>query len=359
MSKLEIKITKTSLPKQKPDFKNNPPAFGKETTDHMFLMEYITAEQKWVNPRIEKYAPIEFELTTAAFHYGQTVFEGLKAYKSPAGDTLVFRPYENAKRFNKSAYRMCMPEMPEEYFVQAISELVALDSDWIPDEPGTALYIRPFMIASDNAIGLFIPARFLFAVVLCPVGAYISDGSNTVAMLVEEKYVRAAPGGTGFAKCGGNYAGSFRASQEAREKGYDQILWLDAVERKYIEEVGAMNIFFVIDGQIVTPKTGDTILDGITRKSVIEMLKDWGYSVSETKISIEEFEEAHKQGRVSEVFGAGTAAVITPIGKLTYKNNHMIFNGEKAGDISKRLYEELTGLQTGQKEDKFGWTIKL
>ena len=359
MSKVEIKVTKTKSPKQKPDFKNNPPAFGRQTTDHMFLMDYITSEERWENPRIEPYAPLEFDLTNSSFHYGQTIFEGMKAYKSPKGDTLIFRPYENAERFNKSAYRMCMPELDKDVFVQAISELVALDSHWIPNEQGTSLYIRPFMIANDSAIGVFMPARFLFAIILCPVGAYLSDGSKTVSMLVEENFVRAAPGGTGFAKCGGNYAGSFRASQEAEKKGYNQVLWLDAIERKYIEEVGAMNIFFVIDDKIVTPKLSDTILDGITRKSVINILEDWSYSVLQTSIAIDELEKEHKKGKVTEVFGAGTAAVITPIGQLNYKNNNMIFNSNKAGEITKRLYQELTGIQAGKKEDKFGWTVKV
>ena len=354
---MNIEISLTKKPKTKPNFGKDIIPFGKVITDHMFLLDYNN-QDNWHNPRISPHKPLELDPAAAVLHYSQTIFEGMKAYKSPTGEVLLFRPYENARRFNISAHRMFMPKIDEEIFVAGVKSLVEADKDWVPDLPGMSLYIRPFMFCTEATINLNYPETFLFSVLASPAGL-LTGSFTTTRILVEEEYVRAAPGGTGYAKCGGNYAGAMRAMFDAKSRGYDQVLWLDAIERKYIEEVSAMNIFFVIDGVVVTPAISNTILDGVTRKSVIEILKDWDIPVEERKISIQELAEAHKAGKVDEVFSVGTAAVVSPIGEITYSGNAMQFNNNEVGELTQNVYDELTGIQTGLREDTRGWTLKV
>ncbi|MCL1996711.1 MAG: branched-chain amino acid aminotransferase [Defluviitaleaceae bacterium] len=354
---MEIKMELTKNPKTKPVFGKDPMPFGKIFTDHMFLVDY-NHQDKWYNPRIVPHAPLILDPATVVLHYSQTIFEGMKAFKSPDDEVLLFRAYDNAKRFNVSAYRMHMPEIDEELFLEAVKTLVKIDKDWVPNLPGMSLYIRPFMIATEITVNLTYPENFMFCVLTSPVGL-LTGSFTTTRILVEEEYVRASPGGTGIAKCGGNYAGAMRAMFDANKKGYNQVLWLDAIERKYIEEVSTSNIFFVIDGTVVTPAISDTILDGITRRSLLALLKDWGIPIEERRISIQELVDAYKAGKVEEVFSSGTATVVTPIGQITYGDTDMEFNNNEVGPISKRLFEELTDIQKGVKPDPHGWITKI
>ena len=293
------------------------------------------------------------------FHYGQEMFEGLKAYKSEDGRTLLFRPDKNWERAKNSNVRLCMPEIPKELFLQALNDLVKLDADWIPTKPGTSLYIRPFMFATERAVGVHPSNAYKFMIILSPVGAYYPEGVNPVKIYVEDEYVRATKGGTGFAKCGGNYAASIAAQVKAEKLGYTQVLWLDGVERKYVEEVGTMNAMFIIDEKIVTAPCDGTVLPGVTRDSVIQLLKSWGYVVEERHLSIDELMEAGRNGRLQEAFGTGTAAVISPIGKLNYKGESITINDFQTGEITQRLYDTLTGIQWGKLEDCFHWTYEV
>ena len=353
---LNIRIEKTTAPKQKPDESNL--GFGKIFTDHMFVMNY-TEGQGWHDARIIPYGNLSLSPACMVFHYGQEMFEGLKAYKGADGEVRLFRPEMNAKRTNDTNKRLCIPELPVEDFVQAVSETVRVDKDWIPSAPGTSLYIRPFIIATDDFLGVAPSKTYLFIVILSPSGAYYSSGLAPVGIWIEDDYVRAVKGGMGFAKTGGNYAASLAAQVKAHDDGYSQVLWLDGVERKYIEEVGAMNIFFKINGTIVTPMLNGSILPGITRNSVIELCKSWGLPVEERKISVDELLEAQKNGTLEECFGTGTAAVISPVGKLRYKDDVMTINGGNIGEISQKLYDTVTGIQGGTVEDKFGWVTVL
>ncbi len=354
---MNIKIEKTQNPKQKPDFKSAL-GFGKIFTDHMFVMNY-TEGQGWHDARIVPYANLELSPASMVFHYGQEMFEGLKAYKGDDGKTRLFRPEMNAKRANASNDRLCIPRIPEEDFVEAIKALVKIDEDWIPTEPGTSLYIRPFVIATDDFLGVAPSKTYLFIIILSPSGAYYASGLEPVGIWIEDEFVRAVKGGMGFAKTGGNYAASLAAQVKAHDGGYSQVLWLDGVERKYIEEVGAMNIFFKIDGKIVTPMLNGSILPGITRDSVINLCKSWGLTVEERKVSAEELVQAQKDGKLEEVFGTGTAAVISPVGKLRYRDEVMLINDGKIGELSQKIYDTVTGIQWGRCEDKFNWTITL
>jgi len=354
---MNIQITRTTTPKQKPNPENGLP-FGRIFTDHMFMMEY-SPESGWHNPRIEPYAPLTLDPATSCLHYGQLVFEGLKAYKTHDGTINLFRPHDNANRFNESAARLCMPEIDPDMTVAAISRLLELDIDWMPSAPGTSMYIRPFMLATDGHIDLPPSQTYLFMVILSPVGHLYKDGLSPIKIFVEEEYVRAAKGGTGFAKCAGNYAGAALAAVTARAKGFNQVLWLDAVHRKYIEEVSAMNVFFVIDGTAVTPHSPGTILDGVTRNSVMEVLKDWGVPLEERPITIDELYAAHAAGKVSEVFCTGTAAVVSPIGEICWGDKPMHFSDGKIGELTQKLYDEITGIQTGARPDKFGWVVPI
>ncbi len=354
---MNISITKTTAPKQKPT-DESALGFGKIFSDHMFLMNY-TEGQGWHDPRIVPYGDLAFSPASMVFHYGQEMFEGLKAYRDDQGRARLFRPDMNAKRTNATNKRLCIPELPEEIFVEAVSELVRVDQDWIPSAPGTSLYIRPFIIATDDFLGVAPSKTYLFIIILSPSGAYYASGLAPVGIWIEDEYVRAVRGGIGFAKTGGNYAASLAAQVKAHDDGYSQVLWLDGVERKYIEEVGAMNIFFKIAGKIVTPMLSGSILPGITRNSVIEVCKHWGYEVEERKISVDELIAAQKDGTLEEVFGTGTAAVISPVGKLRYKDDVMTIGDGNIGEVSQKLYDTITDIQWGKTEDPFGWSVIL
>lgn len=355
---MQIKIEKTKNPKAKPT-DQSALGFGKYYTDHMFIMNYDEG-QGWHDPRIVPYAPFSLDPAAMVLHYAQEVFEGMKAYRSENGKILLFRPEQNMARMNRSNDRLCIPRIDEEFAVEAIKELVRVDSDWIPTAEGTSLYIRPFIFATDAHVGVHPAKHLIFSVILSPVGAYYPEGLNPVKIYVEDQFVRAVKGGVGFTKTGGNYATSLKAQDVAEQLGYTQVLWLDGVERKYVEEVGTMNVFFVLDGEVVTPslETG-SILSGVTRMSCVEILRDWGYTVSERRISIDELAAAYDEGRLLEAFGSGTAAVISPIGELRYGDKVMSINNGEIGALSQKLYDALTGIQWGKCPDKFGWTVAV
>ena len=353
----EITIERTQHPKQKPTDQTRL-GFGNYYTDHMFLMNYDEGKG-WHDPRIVPYGPIELDPAAMCLHYGQEVFEGLKAYRTEDGRILLFRPDRNMARLNSSNERLCIPAIDEAFAVEAIKKLVSVDQDWIPTAEGTSLYIRPFIFATEAQVGVHPAQELLFAIILSPVGAYYPEGLNPVKIYVEDKYVRAVRGGMGYTKTGGNYAASLTAQDEAEKVGYTQVLWLDGVERKYIEEVGTMNVFFVIDDEIVTPELQGSILPGVTRMSCIELLKKQGYKVSERRLSIEEVAEAADAGKLKEAFGSGTAAVISPIGELKWDEKVMTINNGEIGTISQHLYDTLTGIQWGKLPDPYGWTVEV
>ena len=350
---MNIEIIKTQTPKQKPDQKNL--GFGDYFTDHMFTMRY-TKGQGWHSPKIEPYAPIQMDPAAMVLHYAQEIFEGLKAYRSHEGKILLFRPDRNFARLNVSAKRLCIPQIDEEFAIKALEELVKIDADWIPTEPGTSLYIRPFIIAMDAHLGVRAANELLFTIILSPVGAYYKEGFNPVKIYIETELVRAVKGGTGFTKCGGNYAASLAGQEKAHELNYSQVLWLDGREHKYVEEVGAMNVFFKINGTVVTPSLEGSILSGVTRMSVIEMLKSKGYKVEERLLPVDELIAAAENGTLEEAWGTGTAAVISPIGELFCDGKVYKLNGGNIGETSQMLYDELTGIQWGKLPDTFGWT---
>ena len=353
----EIRVELTKNPKEKPQDQSKL-GFGNYYTDHMFLMNYDEG-QGWHDPRIVPYAPIALDPAAMCLHYGQEVFEGLKAYRTADGRILLFRPDRNMARLNVSNDRLCIPPIDEEFAIEAVKKLVLVDKDWIPTEEGTSLYIRPFIFAVDAHVGVHPAHHLIFAIILSPVGAYYPEGLNPVKIYVEDEYVRAVKGGMGFTKTGGNYAASLKAQAEAEKKGYTQVLWLDGVERKYIEEVGTMNVFFVIDDKVITPELRGSILSGVTRMSCIDILRSWGMKVSERKLSIEEVAKAAEEGRLKEAFGSGTAAVISPIGELRWGDDVMVINDGKIGEISAKLYDNLTGIQWGKLPDEFGWTVEV
>jgi len=328
--------------------------FGKHFTDRMLLVEWKTG-QGWCDARIKPYEPFVLDPACTVFHYAQEIFEGLKAYKWADGRIALFRPEMNARRFNQSAERICMAEVPEELFLKGIEQLVSLEREWIPTADGTSLYIRPTMIAVEPVLGVHPSNHYYFYVILSPVGAYYAAGFNPVNILVEDYYVRAVPGGTGEAKTGGNYASSLKAGLEAKKKGYDQVLWLDGKERRFIEEVGAMNMFFAYGNRIVTAPLTGSILSGVTRDSVLKLAPTLGYQVEERPIDVNELFSDIKAGKVTEAFGSGTAAVITPVGKLCYKDECLQLTDGKVGEITQRLYDTLTGIQTGKLKDEFSW----
>lgn len=348
----QIAIEKTKNPKQKPD--QAKLGFGKYFTDHMFIMDY-TEGQGWHSPRIVPYGTLQLDPSTMVFHYGQAIFEGLKAYKAKDGRILLFRPRKNMERINISNDRLCIPPIDVDFGVEAIKTLVAVDKDWIPEAEGTSLYIRPFIIATDPYLGVKPSSTYKFIIILSPVGAYYPEGINPVKIYVESNYVRAVRGGIGYAKTPGNYAASLKAQVEAHKKGYTQVLWLDGVERKYVEEVGTMNVFFKINGEVITPELQGSILAGITRDSTIELLRSQGMEVTERRIAIQEIYDAHAAGTLEEAFGTGTAAVISPIGELNWNGNKIILNEGKIGELSAKLYDTITGIQNGILEDKLGW----
>jgi len=328
--------------------------FGKLFSDRMFVMEY--GPQGWHSARIEPYGPFSLDPACAVLHYAQEIFEGLKAFRRPNGQISLFRPQDNVRRFNRSAERMSMPQVDEVFFLKAIKELVRLEEAWIPQSEGTSLYIRPTMIAIDPYLGVHPSETYLCYVILSPVGAYYAGGLAPIKIWISDEYVRVAPGGTGEAKTGGNYASSLKASMEAGKKGFDQVLWLDGVQRKYVEEVGSSNICFLYDGKVVTSPLKGTILDGITRRSVLELVKDFGLTVEERALSIDEILDGVTSGRLTEAFGTGTAAVVSPVGQFTYQNRTVTFgDGKTIGALTMKLYQTLTGIQTGKIADQHGW----
>ncbi|MBO8434046.1 MAG: branched-chain amino acid aminotransferase [Tyzzerella sp.] len=351
----EIRFIEAKQLKEKPDFKNL--GFGNYYTDYMFVMDY-SEEKGWYDPRIEPYGPIMMEPASMVLHYGQTTFEGLKAYYGVDGDIRLFRPEKNMARLNESNKRVCIPEFDGDLVIEGIKKLVNIEKEWIPREEGTSLYIRPFVIATDVHVGVHPSKTYKFMVILSPVGAYYKEGINPVKIYVEDDYVRAVKGGLGYAKTAANYAASLKSQIVAEEKGYTQVLWLDGVERKYIEEVGTMNVMFVIDGEVVTPELNGSILAGITRMSTIELLRDAGYKVTERKVSIQEVFDAYENGKLDEAFGTGTAAVISPIGVLEWNGKKITINDGKIGPVSQKVYDTITGIQSGKLEDKFGWITK-
>ncbi|QGH34674.1 branched-chain amino acid aminotransferase [Gracilibacillus salitolerans] len=356
MSEYTITYIKNENPKEKP--KSDELSFGKYFTDHMFIQDY-NRERGWHNPRIVPYQPIELDPAAIVFHYGQTVFEGLKAYRTKRDKIQLFRPDKNMERLNRSNDRMCIPSIDEEFAIDAIKHLVHIDQEWVPGAPGTSLYIRPFVISTEPYLGVSPSATYQFMVILSPVGAYYEEGINPVKIAVENQYVRAVKGGTGEAKTAGNYASSLKAQEQVADEGYAQVLWLDGVEKKYIEEVGSMNVFFKINGEIVTPELNGSILEGVTRNSVIELLKHWDIPVVERRITMEELHEHHQKGELEEAFGSGTAAVISPVGELAWEGKKMEINNGKTGKIAKRLYDTLTGIQYGTEKDPFNWIVKV
>jgi branched-chain amino acid aminotransferase len=354
---LNIRIEKTKTPKELPGA-DNPLKFGTIFTDHMFIMNYTTGKG-WHDARVVPYQPVCLDPSAMVFHYGQEMFEGLKAYKSSDGRILLFRPDKNAERTNNTNRRLCIPELPIEDFVQAVKAVVKVDEAWIPTKPGTSLYIRPFIIATDPFLGVRPSDTYLFMVILSPVGPYYPEGLNPVKIWIEDEYVRAVKGGIGEAKTGGNYVASMRSQVKAHDEGYSQVLWLDGVQRKYIEEVGAMNIFFKINGTVITPQLNGSILPGVTRDSVIQLCKEWGVPVEERRISIDEIAEAYQKGTLEEVFGTGTAAVISPVGHLRWEEHIMQIKDGSIGPVSQKLYDTLTGIQLGKLTDSHSWTVEV
>ena len=352
---MEIKIEKAKVLKEKPDFSKL--GFGKYFTDHMFVMDY-SQKEGWHDAKIVPFDYIPIHPASTVLHYGAEIFEGMKAYRTADGYQL-FRPLENLKRLNNSAERLCLPEVDGDDFIEALTTLITLEYDWIPTLPGTSLYIRPYMFGNDEALGVHAVHNAKFVIILSPVGNYYAEGLNPVKISIENQDVRAVRGGTGYAKCGGNYAASLRAGKKAEEMGFSQVLWLDGVERKYIEEVGSMNVMFKINGEIVTPELTGSVLPGITRKSCIEILRDWGYKVSEKLISVDDLITASQNGTLEEAWGTGTAAVISPIGHLFYDGKDHTISNNQIGELTQKLYDELTGIQWGKIEDKRSWCLKV
>ncbi len=348
-----MQIVKREHLKQKPQA-GTALGFGRYFTDYMFTMKY-TVEKGWHDAKIQPNEPLQFDLGTSIFHYAQGIFEGMKAFLQPDGSVGVFRPDENWTRMNNSARRMCIPEFPVPVVEEGLEELLKLEKDWIPKEAGTALYIRPTIVATRVMLGVHASTEYLFFIILSPVGSYYAHGLEPTKLLVEDHYTRATIGGTGEAKCLGNYAASMKAGEEAAEKGFDQVLWLDAQEKRYVEEVGSMNIFFVIGGEVVTPALVGSILPGITRKSCLHILRERGYKTSERRVSIEEIIAAIGNGTLTEAFGTGTAAVISPVGLIRYKKRDYTIGGGKMGLITKMLYDAVTGVQYGTRQDEYGW----
>ena len=353
---MKIQITKTTNPAPKPD--ENNLGFGKIFTDHMFIMDY-DPDNGWHDARIVPFGPISLHPASTVLHYGSEIFEGLKAYRKADGSIQMFRPIENVRRLNNSAERLCLPQIPEDMVLDALTAIVECEKDWVPSGDGTSLYIRPFLFGNDESLGVHSVKKATFIIITSPVGSYYPEGINPVKIMIEADDVRAVRGGTGYAKCGGNYAASNRAGKKAEDQGYSQVLWLDGVERKYIEEVGAMNVMFKIDGEIVTPALTGSILPGITRKSCIELLRSQGYTVTERLLSVEELGQALADGKLEEAWGCGTAAVVSPIGELNYLGTKYIINNGEIGPVTQKLYDTLTGIQWGKLEDTFGWTYPV
>jgi branched-chain amino acid aminotransferase len=354
---MQLDILPVTTPKEKISDESQL-VFGKRFTDRMFVMEFHR-DKGWHSARIQPYGPFALDPAAMVLHYSQEIFEGLKAFRRPDGSIALFRPKDNISRFNRSAARMCMPEVDEEFFLQSLLELIRLESSWVPKSEGTSLYIRPTMIASEPLLGVRPADQYLCYIILSPVGAYYKGGIAPVKIWISDHYVRAAHGGTGEAKTGGNYAASLMAAREAAQNGYDQVLWLDAREKKYVEEVGSMNMVFFYDGKILTSPLGGTVLDGITRRSALRLLKDMGYQIEERALSVDEVMEGAASGRLQEAFGTGTAVVISPVGSFCYQNKCVQLGNGEPGDLTMRLYKELTDIQYGRKPDRYDWIVKI
>ena len=356
---MEIKVLPLPDEKKKARFTDESKlGFGRIFTDRMLMVEW-KAGQGWIDARIQPYAPFVLDPSCLVFHYAQEIFEGLKAYKWADSTIALYRPEINARRFNLSADRLCMPNIPEDLFIEGITELIKLEKDWVPGAEGTSLYIRPTMIAVEPVLGVKASDHYYFYVILSPVGAYYAAGFNPVKILVEDYYVRSVPGGTGEAKTGGNYAASLKAAQEAKRKGFDQVLWLDGIHKKYIEEVGSMNMFFVYDGHVVTAPLTGSILKGVTRDSVMQLSDSLGFRIEERQVTIDELVADIRAGKVKEAFGSGTAAVITPVGILGYKGENITVGDGGVGKLTQKLYDTLTGIQYGKIKDTYGWVRKI
>ena len=353
---MEIKITNAAVLKEKPD--SSTLGFGKIFTDHMFIMDW-NSEKGWYNQRIVPFENLSIHPASTVLHYGSEIFEGLKAYRRKYGKDQLFRPIENIRRMNNSAERLCLPQIPEDMAMEILTKFVEMEQDWTPSAEGTSLYLRPFMFGNDESLGVHAVQNATYIIIASPVGSYYAEGINPVKIMIEDEDVRAVRGGTGYAKCGGNYAASNRAGEKAAKQGYAQVLWLDGVERKYIEEVGAMNVMFKIGDEIVTPMLSGSILPGITRKSCIEVLKNKGYKVSERLLSVDELGEALENGTLKEAWGCGTAEVDSPIGEHCYKGVKYPINNGEIGEITQMLYDTLTGIQWGKIEDTYGWTKEI
>ncbi len=353
---MDIRFEKTTAPAVKPD--STKLGFGRYFTDHMFIMDY-SPDKGWHDARIVPFANLSLHPAATVFHYGAEVFEGMKAYRRADGKVQLFRPMENVKRLNSSAERLCLPQINEQDALEAIMKFVEIEQDWVPSNPGTSLYLRPFLFGSDEQLGLHTIQNAMFIIIASPVGSYYAAGINPVKIMIETEDVRAVKGGTGYTKCGGNYAASNRAAARAEEKGYSQVLWLDGIHRKYIEEVGAMNVMFRIGDEIVTPELSGSILPGITRKSCLDVLRNEGYKVSERKISVDELVEAMQNGTLKEAWGCGTAAVVSPIGELACGEIKYTVNNFEIGEVTQHLYNTLTGIQWGKTPDTYGWIVEI
>ena len=354
---LNIKVTKTDTPGVRPN-KDQPLGFGQIFTDHMFQMVY-TDGQGWHDPQVIPFQALSLSPAAMVLHYGQAIFEGMKAYRAPDGRALLFRPEMNAKRCNQSCQRLCIPTIPEEDFIQAIRAVVKVDEGWIPESPGASLYIRPFVIATEARLGVTASKNYMFLIILSPSGTYYPGGMAPIGIRIEDEYVRAIRGGMGYIKASGNYAVSLIGQVKAHEEGYSQVLWLDGIERKYIEEVGSMNIFMKIDGRVLTPALNGSILPGVTRDSILALCREWGLTVEERRVSVDELAAACKEGRVDEMFGTGTAAVVAPVGKLRYRDEVLPVGDSGIGPLSQRLFDALTGIQWGRLPDSHHWTMEI
>ena len=354
---MNINFCKTDVLKAKPRDEASL-GFGKVFTDYMLVRDYDRANG-WGEPAIVPFGNISLHPAATVLHYGSEIFEGLKAYRTASGEVQLFRPIENVRRMNNSAERLGLPQMDEEEMLELIKAIVSCEKDWVPYSPNTSLYIRPFMFGNDPHLGVHSINAAKYYIIVSPVGSYFKEGLNPVRITIETEDVRAVRGGTGYAKCGGNYAASVRAGEKAEKLGFSQVLWLDGVERKYIEEVGAMNVMFKIGDEIVTPKLTGSVLPGVTRKSCIELLREWGYTVSERLLSVDELFGAAESGKLEEAWGTGTAAVVSPMGSLTINGKEYPVSGGRIGSLTKRLFDELTGIQWGRVEDTHGWVVKI
>jgi len=356
IGKTPIAVTVTAKPKERPA--DETLQFGNVFTDHMFVMDY--AEGKgWRQPRIIPYQPFALDPATAVLHYAQAVFDGLKAFRGADGTIRMFRPSKHIERMARSCERLCIPALDPELVLESFQALVGIDAAWVPRKVGTSLYMRPTVIASEPFLGVRPAHNYIYFLILSPVGAYYAEGINPVKILVTDKYVRAVEGGLGAAKTAGNYAASIYASEEAKKLGYTQVLWLDGVHRKYIDEVGTMNIMVKIGEEVITPPLTGTILAGVTRDSILALLRDWGIKASERPISIDEVFSASRAGTLAEMWGTGTAAVVSPVGELGYKGERIAIGSGKTGPLTQRLYDAIVGIQYGTAPDKHGWTVPV